>query len=121
MSALQIFLPVIWTAVATGVGLLLYRTSQARVTLKGVRVAGSAAIALLAFYGMYRATPPTLLSPRLDSAALLKLDLDDSLDTLKQAKSDCGVAGGTNVCLRALDTLETHIKRADGGVAALIK
>lgn len=63
MSLLQIFLPVIWTVVAVLVGLVLYKTSESVVQVRVARVTGSAAIAAIAFYGLYRATPRELLAP----------------------------------------------------------
>jgi HAMP domain-containing protein len=65
MRILLLLMPVIWALVATGIGLLLYKSSSAlfeqeiRNTTKTrrLRATGSVAIAAAAFLGMWRATP----------------------------------------------------------------
>jgi hypothetical protein len=119
MSVLQLFVPIVWMVIATIVGLVLYRTSKAVVRLKSIRVAGSAAIALVAFYGMYKATPLSLLaSPYSERARVLQRDLADSLETLNGATKDC-LAPGPELCRRALITLQSQLKRADADLESI--
>jgi hypothetical protein len=63
VDTVRILLPVVWTAVAAGVGLLLYRYSKAKVEQSGVALGGAAAIAAVTFYGLYIATPKSVLFP----------------------------------------------------------
>ena len=66
MSYITLMLPVIWAVVATGIGLLLYKSSRAvfedsaqRQGLRNrrIRLTGSIVIAAIAFLGMERSTP----------------------------------------------------------------
>jgi hypothetical protein len=58
---MRILLPVLWAVVATAIGAFLYRYSTAKFETKWVMFTGAAAIAAGCFYGLYRATPRSLM------------------------------------------------------------
>src|SRR4051794_14213358 len=68
------FLPVMWAIVATAIGVILYKSSDAffeqvntgKGTKRQLKLAGSITIAAVAFYGMYYVTPRAALEPRPD-------------------------------------------------------
>jgi hypothetical protein len=61
MEVLRLVLPVVWAVVASGVGWWLYRYSTAKLETRWVAFTGAAAIAAACFYGLYRATPRSLI------------------------------------------------------------
>lgn len=100
-----IFLPVIWAIVATGIGMLLYRSSKALFTasttqVRGIRLTGSAAIAAVAFFGIKWATPAATLNvvdpgqvvvsqSALETVAAKADDLEDELVTANGDVATC--------------------------------
>lgn len=65
IAAVRLGLPILWLIVATGVALVLYRTSEAlfeeerrdKATTRRIRLVGSGAIAAFAFVALMYATP----------------------------------------------------------------
>jgi hypothetical protein len=109
MSTLQILMPVVWTIVSTVVGLALYRTSEAIVQVRSARVAGSAAIALLAFYGLYRATPTSLLTNGSgDHVESLRSQVDEAITRKTEAMTDC-LSGDREHCRNELAAIEARL------------
>ena len=61
MEILRLVLPVLWAVVAAAVGWWLYRYSTAKLETRWMAFTGAAAIAAACFYGLYRATPRSLI------------------------------------------------------------
>jgi hypothetical protein len=122
MFELQIVMPVLWTIVSTLVALALYKTSKVIVQAKGARVAGSAAIAVLAFYGLFRATPTKLLEPPAaqERYEVLQRDLDNAAARMPEAKKDC-LSADHDHCLAALATIEANLQNAQDFIRRLMK
>jgi hypothetical protein len=65
-----LLLPVLWAIISAAIALVLYRTSEAlfesversKTRTRRIRLAGSVAIAALAFYGMSKYTPSSRLT-----------------------------------------------------------
>jgi hypothetical protein len=70
MSYFPVLIPIVWAIVATGLGLLLFRSSEAvfervqksKSTKTKLRLVGSVTITAVVFYGLQRATPPEWLN-----------------------------------------------------------
>jgi hypothetical protein len=87
MQVLRLLLPVLWAVVATVIGWFLYKWSTAKIESKRLAFTGAVVIAAMAFYGMFRATPASLLlDPQLGAASRAAAEL---ADTAAQADKDC--------------------------------
>ena len=108
VSTLQILIPVVWAVVATLVGLALYRTSEAMVQVRAARVAGSAAIAVLAFYGLYRATPASLLTHG-GHLEVIQQQVDEAISRNHDASVDC-ISGDRKHCQDELAAVAARLE-----------
>jgi len=92
MELLTQLLPVVWILVATAVGLVLYRSSEALVEdmvsektrRQRVRLTGAFAIAIVSFFAMKSATPDS----RLQLLPVGKVVVDESVVALVLAGSE---------------------------------
>jgi len=92
MELLTLLLPVVWILVATAVGLVLYRSSEALVEdmvsektrRQRVRLTGAFAIAIVSFFAMKLSTPDS----RLQLLPVGKVVVDESVVALVLAGSE---------------------------------
>jgi hypothetical protein len=69
---------------------------------------------------MYRATPDSLMTnPVYQQAEILRHDLNDSSQSVENAKRDC-LGKTQETCERTLLQLETQIKRASSELSAIL-
>ena len=108
MEVIVLLLPVIWALVATGIGLVLYRSSRAlfssqesSATAKKIRLTGSVVIAALFFLLIRQATPSGNLTSIPKGSVILSADRAAQLSRLgEQIEAE---AVEFNACLSALD------------------
>jgi hypothetical protein len=119
LDTLSLLLPILWALIATVVGLLLYKTSEAlfeskqkdETGTKRLRLLGSVTIAALAFYGMKYATPSERLraAPIIpEGSIVLKRNDVENLHglTVKLDRSSLDLQG----CLTTLDAADCREK-----------
>jgi hypothetical protein len=115
LEILKLLVPVLWAMVAALIGRWLYRYSTAKFHVRWAGFTGSAAIALACFYGLYRATPRSLIErvppgeiivdePRMKRISDLAESAGQELD---RAKATCvDEHRNEEECQRALQSLE---------------
>lgn len=119
LDILSLLLPILWAVIATGIGLVLYKTSEAlfestsvsNVGKRRIRLVGSVTIAALAFYGMKLATPSDRLrvSPSVPEGAIVVKTSDvESLHNLS-IKLD-RAAFEAQGCVNTLDSADCSDK-----------
>ena len=101
MQTLLVLLPIVWALVATGIALLLYKTSATffeskevnATRTKRIRATGSVVIAGAAFFGMWVATP----SDHVKKLARLH-DLAQDVDRASLAIGGCDASACQHAC-----------------------
>lgn len=128
MEMLRIFLPVIWVIVAVPIGVFLYRNSTAKLETKRLMVTGAGLISMLAFLGMYLATPRSFSECTTPGNSVVRAaDLQRLRDETREVQERIAAARDActqsprrdDRCVEALDALEAQGVRVIDGTQRL--
>lgn len=112
---IRVIIPIAWVLLSAAVGLALYKYSAAKVETRWVVLTGAASIFVVTFFGLYKATPESLLRPKESQAwqtmghELQRLDM-----AVSALREKCLGQRDQLQCQAAIEEVQTDVNRAHG-------